>query len=206
MNSQLATLLIVLLVPLFVGRWRVTVLGLGLQGLLLGWIASRLHTDDTSMAAVRFVDLVLVRGLLVPWVLLRVLQAQQVRARLDVIPPNLLAWASAVALVLFAFYGAERLLPEGPARTLVAVAGAGVLLAFLVLATQPGVFGQIVGVLRLENAIALFELDSPEAGLGLVAPLAHLLLYALTVVLMLGFLAALGAAPQPPPATPEDTL
>ncbi len=206
MNHQLAALLLVLLVPLFVGSWRVSLLGLALQGLLTDWIACRLQPDAQGFAAwLRWSDLFVVRGVLVPWLLLRVLRAQQVRARLDVIPPNLLAWSAAIALVLFAFHGAERLLPAaGPPQLLVATAATGVLLALLVLATQPGVFGQIVGVLRLENAIALFELGGPGEDHGVVAPLGHALLFVATVALMLRYLAALGAAPGAP--APGDTL
>ncbi len=205
MTTQLAALLLVLLLPLFVGSWRVSLLGLSLQGLLIGWISTRHHgAADSAVEWLRALDLFVVRGVLVPWLLLRVLRAQQVRARIDVIPPNLLAWAAAIALVLLAFNAAERLLPDGPEQTLVAVAGAGVLLAFLVLATRPGVFGQSIGLLRLQNAIALFELGTPESGLSAFGALMHLALYLGTVALLLRFLAALGAEAAPPVA--EDTL
>lgn len=40
----------------------------------------------------------------------------------------------------------------------IAVATAALLFGFFVLATQDSVFSQIVGVLRIENAVALFEL------------------------------------------------
>ncbi len=45
----------------------------------------------------------------------------------------------------------------GEQQTLVAVASAGILLGFLVLSAQSGPFSQMVGVLRLENAIVLLE-------------------------------------------------
>ena len=49
---------------------------------------------------------------------------------------------------------------ESDAQTFVAVATAALLLGLLLLATQTGPFSQMVGVLRIENAIALFELGA----------------------------------------------
>lgn len=51
--------------------------------------------------------------------------------------------------------------PRAPIETLVAVAGSALLLGLLVLSTRTGPLSQMIGVLRLENAIALFELGAP---------------------------------------------
>lgn len=186
MTSLAIALLGVLLVPLFVATWRTSLLGLACQGLLMAWLAHRLGaTPRTLHGLVRLTDLGIVRGLIAPWALYRVLRSQNRPARNDVIPPNLLSWSLALAVILMAFTFAAALVPEhGGERTLLAVATSALLLGFLVLASQAGTFSQIVGALRVENAIALFELgDAPdhdlvgvEVGQGLVV-LATILFY-----------------------------
>jgi hydrogenase-4 membrane subunit HyfE len=84
-----------------------------------------------------------------------------VTARNDIIPPNLMSWTLAIALVLVAFRFADMLVPvEGNEHSFVAGASAAVLLGLLVLATQTGPFSQMVGALRIENGIAMFELGA----------------------------------------------
>jgi hydrogenase-4 component E len=112
--------------------------------------------------------------------------------RSDIIPANLLSWALAGAAVMLAFRFAGVVEPGGGDRALhVAVSAAAVLLGLLVLGTQSTLFSQIIGVLRVEYAIALFELGSEHAGplpvqLGLVGVLV------LSVVLLGIFLRGLG--------------
>jgi len=163
-SPLLIALLGVLLVPLFLSTWRTSLLGLACQGFLMAWIAwVRNPAPGTAGEWLTLADLVLVRGLWAPLALRQVLRARNAPARNDVIPPNLLSWTLALGLVLTAFNASEALVPEtGEERTLVAVALAGLLLAFLVLATQSGPFSQMIGVLRFENAIALFELGGPR--------------------------------------------
>lgn len=203
MNSLLVGLLLVLLVPLFVGTWRTSLLGLAAQGLTLAWIASRLDPAlDTPLAWLTLVDLAAVRGLLAPWLLYRVLKAHDALPRNDVIPPNLLSWTVALALVLMAFRFAARMVPAaGEQQTLVAVAAAGLLLGFLVLATQPGVFSQIIGVLRIDNAIALFELGGEHHHPSIGMHAAHLLILIATLSLYRWYLESLGL-PGPMPDVP----
>jgi hydrogenase-4 membrane subunit HyfE len=179
-------LLGVLLVPLFVATWRTSLLGLACQGLIMAWLAYRLGSSPRTLhGIVKLADLAVVRGLIAPWALYRVLRGQNRPARNDVIPPNLLSWTLAFGAILMAFNFASALVPGyGQERTLLAVATSALLLGFLVLASQVGTFSQIVGALRIENAIALFELgDAPEhaavgieVGLSLVV-LATILLY-----------------------------
>jgi len=164
-TSLAIALLGVLLVPLFMATWRSSLLGLACQGLLMAWLAHRLGaTPRTLHGLVRLTDLAVVRGLIAPWALYRVLRSQNRPARNDVIPPNLLSWTLAFGVILMAFNFAPALAPEpGEERTLLAVATSALLLGFLVLASQAGTFSQIVGALRIENATALFELgDVPD--------------------------------------------
>lgn len=162
MTALLLGLLAVLLIPLFVSTWRTSLFGLACQGLLLAWIAHRIEGRLALDDALTFLDLIVVRGLAAPLALYAVLRRQGAPPRSDVIPPNLLSWALALGLVLLAFRFAAIVIPaEGDAQTLVAVSCSALLLGFLVLATQSSPFAQIVGALRIENAIALFELGGP---------------------------------------------
>lgn len=162
MSPLLSAQLGVMLVPLFVSTWRTSLLGLACQGALMALIAHQLDPAlDTWPAWVTLIHLALIRGVFSPLALYTVLRARNAPPRNDVIPPNLLSWSVAIALVLMAFRFAGWLVDApGDGRTLVAVATSGVLLGCLVLSTQSDVFSQMIGVLRIENAIALLELGS----------------------------------------------
>jgi hydrogenase-4 membrane subunit HyfE len=159
MTSLLICLVAVLLIPLFISTWRTSLFGLACQGLLLAWIAYRVEGPLSLDNALTYFDLIVVRGFAAPLALYTVLRRQDAPTRNDVIPPNLLSWTAALGLVLLAFRFAGTMVPEeGDAQTLVAVSASGLLLGFLVLATQSSPFSQMIGALRIENAIALFEL------------------------------------------------
>jgi hydrogenase-4 component E len=205
MSPLLITLLGVLLVPLLVGTWRTSLLGLACQGFLMAWIAYRLSPElDTASAWVTLCDLVVLRGVAAPAVLYRVLRSQNAPKRNDVIPPNLLSWTVAFGIILVAFNLSGSLVPgRGEQQTLVAVAAAGVLLGFLVLSTQSGPFSQMVGALRIENAIALFELGGARDRAPLGIHLGQIAVVAGTVALYRWYLETLGAGAD---ATPESAL
>ncbi len=162
MTSLLTGYMLVLLLPLFVASWRVSLTGLSLQGLLMAWMLLVRRPALSVDLVVTLVDLALVRGLVAPLALRRVLRSQRRPSREDVIPPNLLSWSVVVGLVMLGFQCAAWLHPApGGEHAQVAVAATGVLLGLFVLASQNGTFSQAVGALRLEYAIALFELGSP---------------------------------------------
>jgi hydrogenase-4 membrane subunit HyfE len=203
-TSLLIGFLLVLLVPLFVATWRGSLLGLALQGCLLYAMSVRLHGAHLSLdGVVGFVDLVVVRGGLAPLLLYRVLRARRAPDRNDVLPPNMLAWAAAIGLVLLALRVAAALVPQdGDEQLLVAAVVSAVFLGFLVLATQVGVFRQIVGALRLENAVALFELGSGGPHEGALA--AHLGQLGVLVTSILLFRWYLARTEIPAAALPEE--
>jgi hypothetical protein len=126
----------------------------------MAWIGYEQHPAlDSLSASIQMIDLVMVRGLGAPIALYAVLRGQGASARNDVIPPNLMSWTLAIVLVLIAFRFADMLVPvDGDEHSFVAAACAGVLLGLLVLSTQTGPFSQMVGALRIENGIAMFEL------------------------------------------------
>ena len=194
MNPLLIAFVGVLLLPLFVASWRLSLFGLAVQGLLMAWISYQLDPGlDSATTWVRLFDLAVVRGVATPVALYAVLRAQRVTARNDVIPPNLMSWTLAIALVLVAFRFADMLVPvESDAQSFVAGASAGVLLGLLVLATQTGPFSQIIGALRIENGIAFFELGATHRPLAMT--IAQTALLIATVVLFRWYLRTLPRA------------
>jgi hydrogenase-4 component E len=200
MTYLLIAFLVVAVAPLLIATWRTSLLALGLQGLLLTAMFLQRGWPTTASGAVLLLDLVVLRTWFVPRTLHGILRGQNAPRRNDVIPANLLSWAVAATLVFVAFRFAARVCPEGgEAATHVAVATAALLLGFLVLATQRRTFGQVVGALRLENAIALFELSGGHA-LPLAVQLGVTGVLVLTVLTFGAFVRRLGAAPAPSPA------
>lgn len=202
MSPLLVALLGVLVLPLFIATWRASLFGLGCQGVLIALIAYRFeHGPNTLGAWLTLADLAVARGLLAPIALYTVLRAQHVPARSDLIPPNFLSWTLALGIVLLSFSLAELLVPQaGEQRTLVAVTAAGVLLGFLVLSTQSSPFSQMIGVLRIENAIALLELGGTGHELPLGLQLGLLTAFMATVAYFRWYLANLS------PGRADDTL
>lgn len=194
MSPLLVALLGVLLLPLFFATWRSSLFGLACQAALIASIVHGFdHAPATASAWLALIDLVVVRGLVAPLALYTVLRAQQVAPRSDVTPPNLLTWTLALGLVLISFTFSDFLVKEpGEQQTLVAVATAGVLLGFLVLAAQSGPFSQMVGVIRIENAIVLLErgVSGHEEPLGVQLGLAGVFLA--TVAFFRWYLSCLG--------------
>ena len=190
MSPLLIGFLGVLLVPLFVASWRLSLIGLVGQGLILAWISYRLDPAlDTVETWLGLFDFVIVRGLGAPIAFYAVLRAQKAPPRNDVLPPNLMSWTLAIVLVLVAFRFADLLVKvEGDEQTFVAVAAASLLLGLLVLATQTGPFSQMIGALRIENAIALFELGGPHDPEGLGLRIGQTTLVIVTILLFRWYL------------------
>jgi hydrogenase-4 membrane subunit HyfE len=164
LNPLLISLLGIILLPLFIGSWRGSLLGLAAQGALMALVRWHLEPGLRSAADwLALIDLAVLRGALAPLLLSRVFRARAARARNDVLPPDLFSWALAIAIVLVSFSFAGTLVePRGEQQTLVAVASASLMLGFLVLSTVSDPLSQVLGALRIENAIALFELGGEQ--------------------------------------------
>jgi hydrogenase-4 component E len=190
----LVAFLVVAFTPLLVATWRTSLLGLGLQGLLMTAIVLQRGWPHDAGGAVLLVDVLVLRTWFVPRHLYGILRSQAAPRRSDVIPANLLSWTLAFALVVLAFRFASVLEPTGGDPALhVAVSAAALLLGLLVLGTQNTTFSQTIGALRLENAIALFELAGGHA-LPLPVQLGVSAVLVLTVLTFGRFLGTAGAA------------
>jgi hydrogenase-4 membrane subunit HyfE len=179
MTGVLLAFMIVALVPLFVATWRTSLLGLALQGGFIAWLALRHGVTLSLDSSLTLVDAIGLRAILGPAVLYAAMRGLGAPPRNNVIAPNLFSWAIALGLVVAAFRSADVLFPvEGEEQMLVAVSSSGLVLGMFVLSTAQGTFSQIVGLFRIENAIALFELGGPRhsGGSGIRAGMTLVLL------------------------------
>lgn len=204
MTYLLMAYLVVIVVPLLTASWRISLLGLALQGLLMAAMVSRHGWAGTWTGALLLVDLLVLRAWFIPRHFRRIMDGLGVGRRNDVIPANLLSWTLAGAAVLLAFRFAGHVQPGADARTIhVGVAAAALLLGLLVLGTQVTTFSQMTGVLRIEYAIALFELGGEhEPALPVQAGLTVVLL--LSVLTLGHFLRKLGASGDGAETTPAE--
>ncbi|MDD2809981.1 hypothetical protein [Rhodoferax sp.] len=161
-NPSLALIacLLATLIPVFFGKLAVTPTWLSLQALALGWITLNKHHELDFHALEAGLEILVIRAWLVPHLLRRTL-AQNKAAEHDVMPSNLFAWGVAVALIILAFQFGDGARADVRALTL-GVAAATVTIAFLVLATNREPVAQLVALLFMENALALFESLMPE--------------------------------------------
>jgi hydrogenase-4 component E len=189
----LIALLVALVTPLLTSSWRINLVGLGAQGLLMAALVANRGWPTTASGAVLLVDLLVVRTWFVPRHLRAIMRSQDLPVRNDIIPANLLSWTLAGAAVLLAFRFAQIVEPGGGDPSVhLAVATAGLLLGFLILGTQVSAFSQIVGVLRVEYAIAIFELASGHE-VPLPVQLGVTSVLVLSVLTLGSFLRRLGA-------------
>ena len=155
MTAPLMLFLAATLIAAFFGRIRSAPFWLAVQALALAWIMGLRHAHDPIHALPGVVEVLLLRAVIAPWWLHRALARRQEPNR-DLIPSNLFAWTAAVALIAMAFkFGAPQL-TGGDALTLGVVA-ATVVSALLLLALNAAPFVQLVALIFIENAIALFE-------------------------------------------------
>ena len=152
--------LIATVIPVFFGKISSAPTWLSLQALALGWITLNNAGEVSAHAALVGLEVLLVRAILVPQLLRRALR-KQTNSRMSLMPSNLFAWIIAVMLIILAFKFGDGARADARALTLGVVA-ATVVIAFLILSTNHEPKAQLVAVLFMENALALFETLMPE--------------------------------------------
>jgi hydrogenase-4 membrane subunit HyfE len=198
MTLPLIACLISTVIPVFFGQLRSAPVWLSLQALALGWITLHQHQEPDLHTLAAGLEVLLIRAWLVPHLLRRSLR-QHADGALDVMPSNLFAWGVAISLIILAFKFGGDVVSDARGMTLGVVA-ATVMIAFLVLATNDAPLAQLMGLLFMENALALFESLLPQpwplpVHLGISA------LYIGTVLVgrwLIAHLPAAGAAPASP--------
>jgi len=178
MTLPLIFCLVATVIPVFFSKISSAPTWLGLQALALGWITIT-HFEEFSLhASLVGLEVLLVRAALVPHLLRRALRKQE-NARISLMPSNLFAWIIAIMLIILAFKFGDGARADARALTLGVVA-ATVVIAFLILSTNHEPKAQLVAVLFMENALALFETLMPESW-PLTVHLAISTVYILTV-------------------------
>ena len=157
MDERLPLILFLLatVIPPFFGKVGATPAWLGLQGQAMGWISLTQHHALSAHALAVGLEVLLVRALLVPTLLRRALVGSAA-AHEDLMPSNLLIWGVALALIILAFKFGDGARADVRALTLGVVAATGTM-AFLLLSTNRAPVAQLVALLFMENALALFE-------------------------------------------------
>jgi hydrogenase-4 membrane subunit HyfE len=161
MTLPLILCLIATVIPVFFGKIAVAPTWLSLQALALGWISLTGHHEVSAHTLSVGLEVLLVRAWLVPTLLRQALKGNTSK-RLDLMPSNLFAWGVAISLIILAFRFGDGARADVRALTLGVVA-ATVMIAFLILATNQEPGAQLVALLFMENALALFESLMPEA-------------------------------------------
>jgi hydrogenase-4 membrane subunit HyfE len=146
--------------PVFFSRISATPIWLSLQALALGWIIISGHHELTTHVMLAGVEVLLVRAVLVPYVLRRALHKSP-KTRMGLMPSNLFTWGVAITLIILAFnFGDDS---DANMRPLtLGVIAATAMIACLILSTNQEPTAQLVAVLFMENALALFESLMPE--------------------------------------------
>ncbi len=178
MTLPLIFCMIATVIPVFFSKISSAPTWLALQALALGWITLT-HFETFSLhASLVGLEVLLVRAVLVPHLLRRALRKQPT-ARISLMPSNLFAWIIAIMLIILAFKFGDGARADARALTLGVVA-ATVVIAFLILSTNHEPKAQLVALLFMENALALFETLMPEHW-PLTVHLAMTSVYILTV-------------------------
>lgn len=193
MTLALILCLLATVIPVFFGKIGAAPTWLALQAIALGWISLTRHPELTSHTLAVGLEVLLVRAWLVPTLLRRALIDKKT-ARLDLMPSNLFIWGVAISLIMVAFKFGDGARADVRAMTLGVVA-ATLVIAFLVLATNREPAAQLVALLFMENALALFESLMPEPW-PLTVHLAVSAVYILTVAV--GSWLVRGNLPAPP--------
>lgn len=159
-KAPLILFLAAAVIPIFFGKIRSAAFWLTVQAAALAWVPLVSPGDASVHTLAAVVEVLLVRAVIAPrWV------ARTIRRRaepnLDLMPSNLFAWAIAIALIVLAFEFGAPTMSDRHALTLGAVA-ATVAVSLLLLAANESPPAQLVAVLYMENALALFESLLPE--------------------------------------------
>jgi hydrogenase-4 membrane subunit HyfE len=160
MTLPLIVFLVAAVVPVFFGKIGSAPTWLAMQGAALAWTGIAHEGTLSGHALIALIEVLVVRASVAP-VLLR--RAIRLRAEpdLDLMPSNLFAWAIAISLIVLAFEFGAPDMGDQQAMTL-GVIGATVAVAMLLLSTNNSPPAQLVAVLFMENALALFESLLPE--------------------------------------------
>ena len=160
MRLALILLLLCVLTPVFFGKVRMAPFWLTLQALALAWIGAIHHPDGSLHTLFTVGEVVLVRGLIAPILLGRAIRLRN-ETDADLMPSNLFTWAIAIALAVLAFDFGGAVAGDVQALAF-GVVGVMAAISLLILSTNNAPAAQLVALLFMENAIAVFESMLPR--------------------------------------------
>jgi len=160
MRLPLILFLLCALAPVFFGKIRAAPFWLALQALALAWLGAIHHPAWSLHTLATVVEVVVVRAVVAPLLLRRAIGLRN-EADADLMPSNLFTWAMGIALIVLAFDFGGAAMSDVQALAL-GVVGAMVAITLLILSTNTAPPAQLVALLFMENAIAVFESMLPE--------------------------------------------
>lgn len=167
-NAVDALLVVVLLLNFFAlgtSRLRAIVNATALQGVLLGVLALLVHREITVRAVLIAGGAALVKGVVIPRLLLRAMRDVSIRREVEPFIgyiPSLFAGALSTGLAIL-FAGTLPLAAEDRGSLLVPASLATVLMGFVILTTRRKAITQVAGYLILENGIFIMGLTLVKA-------------------------------------------
>lgn len=169
MINLLMVYLCALAFPLLFSSWRVALLGLSAQGIILGVILHGGHGSVSGSEALEYLNFWIVRTCLVPFILFRQMRRAAPLSNFFLIPPNFVQWMVTGSLIAMSYMFGERLSPNNDVEAVhIGTATASILVGMLILSNQTQPIGQVIGLLTIEQGFALVELLSqhpmPVAG------------------------------------------
>ena len=161
-------LVIVLLSTFFVlgtSRLRAVINATAFQGVILGILAILVHHEMTAQTIIICAGAALIKGLVIPMLLLRAMRDVAVRREIEPFigyVTSLLLGALATGLAIL-FAGTLPLAKEHVGSLLIPASLSTVLTGFIVLTTRLKAITQVAGYLILENGIFIMGLTLVEA-------------------------------------------
>jgi hydrogenase-4 membrane subunit HyfE len=160
MTLSLIIFLVAVVIPVFFSKIRSAPIWLAVQAVALGWNAVAHHGGFSLHSVIALLELLVARAAIAPLLLRRAIHLRA-QPNLDLMPSNLFTWVIAIALIVLAFKFGAPSMSDSQALTL-GVVGATVTVALLLLSTNNSPPAQLVAMLFMENALALFESLFPE--------------------------------------------
>lgn len=164
MTNLFIVYLAAVIVPAFFVSWRIAVLGLGIQGLMLSFVLLAGHEIDSPAVVIEFLCLLLIRAAFVPWYLLRKCDARYAQRSFALVGTTL--WQrSLVVLLTAAGFAMGLAMGKGDMRESMQIgtAASSLLVGMLMVANDRQPAAQLVGLFTFEGGVTLVELLSPHA-------------------------------------------
>lgn len=155
---------VLLFLSIFTASWRLSIGALGLQAVGMGGYLISVKESLDFQDVVMLSELLFVKGIIIPWLLVRRFNHAGVPRFIDLIPANLLHWTIATFIVASAYVAASEFARHDTAVVmLIGTAFSAVALGMLALSSRNEVPGQLISLLTIENGVNLFTIGGNHA-------------------------------------------